>query len=689
MRHKLLSPAALAGLVAALAVLTFMTSCGGGSNNTTETTAPGITLSATTFTFTSAVNVASAAQTLTITNSGTATLTFSGFTITPSSFVQTNTCGTGIAAGATCAVSLTYTPTGTTEATGTLSIADNASGSPQTVSLTGNTTALTISPTSLTTFSVTTLTGAVTLSNSGSSAITISSIAVSTGSSNFSETNTCGTSLAGGATCTITVTFTPPSSGTVTGVLTITDSAPSSPQTVSLAGTGPNANTVQVSVNFGPNGYSTTTGDNYYNGVFTTVTVCAPGSTSSCTQIPNVLVDTGSVGLRVLGTAATGVTTQVSSLNLPTVTDPTTGYPQYECVQYGDLSYTWGPVQMATVEVGGETASTTPGGTASAGIPIQVISASNPPDDVSYEGSEYANPCLVYSGTDTPTGGANDGSVEALGANGILGVGNFPQDCGTYCTSLADTTGEYIAYDASTGAGYIEPTLLTDQVWNPVAAFSSADTNGVMLSLPSIAATGASPNGGTAVTGTLYFGINTQSNNQITSTQTVYEVDCDGDFLQTTYNGVVYQDVDDQTDCEAETSSFIDSGSNALYILDAGTLTSATGVTVNVCSDNGYYCPASTLNLSITLTGYNNTSVTGNGSISIASADSLFSGNENAAFYNLGGPSCVADAAEGITCSAGTDTDYFDFGLPFFFGKPIFVGIEGTNTTYPNGFWAF
>ncbi len=689
MKPKTLSLVTLSFLFVAMLGLMVLAGCGGSSSgNSTTTGTPAIGLSPTSLTFSSSVGVASAAQTVTITDSGTADLTFTGFSILPSSFAETNTCGSAIAAGGSCTVSVTYTPASTTTVSGTLTITDNASGSPQTVSLSGTGSGASVSPSTLTFSGVavgsTSAPQSVTLTNAGTSALAISSFTITAGSPIFylaplpspTPSNYCGTSVAANSTCVIYgVTFAPTAIGTFNGTLTIVDG--DGTQTVALTGSTTLANTASVSVNFGPEGYQGA--DSYFNGIFTTITVCSPGSTTNCTSIPNVLVDTGSVGLRLLGTGASGVTTQVNSLNLPQITDPTTSYPLYECVQFGDLSYAWGAMQMASVQIGGETAVTTPGGTANAGIPIQVIGTGTPPVDVSYEGAEYANPCLVYPGTSTPTGGADDDTVASLGANGILGVGLFPQDCGVGCTSISTVSGEYLAYLSSTGATYVEPTALTAQAWNPVAAFSSSDTNGVMLNLPSIPSTGQA-----TATGTLYFGIGTQSNNQIT-TQTYYEVDCEGDFLQASYNGVNYQDVNNQSDCSPITWSFIDSGSNGLFILDAGTLNSATGVTVDNCSDNGYYCPASPLNLSITLTDDNGTSVSGNGDISIYNADTLFSGNENAAFSNLGGASCVSTAE--ATCSASTDM--FDFGLPFFFGRTIFVGIYGTSTTYPNGYWAF
>ena len=180
-------------------------------------------------------------------------------------------------------------------------------------------------------------------------------------------------------------------------------------QTVALTGSTTVTNTVPVTVSFGPNGQS----GGYYDGIFTTVTVCEPGTTT-CVPVPNVLVDTGSVGLRVLSSALAGVT-------LSQINDGSGDYLN-ECTEYGDGSFNWGPVSLATVQIGGETASQVPaaaGGTANMGIPIQVISSGNVPTNVTGSGQ-------CASSTSTP----DDDTVAALGANGILGVGNFAQDCG-------------------------------------------------------------------------------------------------------------------------------------------------------------------------------------------------------------------------------------------------------------------
>jgi hypothetical protein len=207
---------------------------------------PIVTLSATSLTFASqADDTTSSAQTLTLTNSGTGALAITSIA-TSGDFAQTDTCGMSVAVGAKCTISVTFTPTVAGTRTGTLTITDNASGSPQTVVLSGTggapvvtAPAVTLSPNSLT-FApqmdgTTSAAQTVTLTNSGTAALTITAI---TASGDFALTQNCGTSVAAGVNCAISVTFTPTAAGTRTGTVTITDNAGNSPQTVSLSGGG-------------------------------------------------------------------------------------------------------------------------------------------------------------------------------------------------------------------------------------------------------------------------------------------------------------------------------------------------------------------------------------------------------------------------------------------------------------------
>ncbi len=186
------------------------------------------------------LHTASSAQIVTLSNPGTAALAISSITAA-GDFAETNTCGSTLAVGANCAISVIFTPTVTGARTGTLTITDSAGGSPQAVALSGTGTEplLNIAPASLSFGNQLLHTASsaqiVTLSNPGTAALAISSIAAS---GDFAETNTCGSTLAVGANCAISVIFTPTATGARTGTLTITDNAGGSPQTVALSGTG-------------------------------------------------------------------------------------------------------------------------------------------------------------------------------------------------------------------------------------------------------------------------------------------------------------------------------------------------------------------------------------------------------------------------------------------------------------------
>ncbi|MGO8797337.1 MAG: choice-of-anchor D domain-containing protein [Candidatus Sulfotelmatobacter sp.] len=190
-----------------------------------------------------AIDTTSAAKTVTLTNTGTATLDITSIAIMlgPNFAISSNTCGATLAAGKTCKVKVTFTPSAIGSATGTLTFTDNASGSPQTVSLTGTGEAqATLTPSSYT-FAKTKVgdTSAAhkfTLKNNLSTTLTGISYSVT---SRFAvSASTCGTTLDSKTACTISVTFTPSSEETFTGTLTVTDGANDSPQTSSLTGTG-------------------------------------------------------------------------------------------------------------------------------------------------------------------------------------------------------------------------------------------------------------------------------------------------------------------------------------------------------------------------------------------------------------------------------------------------------------------
>ena len=303
------------------------------------------------------------------------------------------------------------------------------------------------------------------------------------------------------------------------------------------------------------------------NAPYVSVEVCQPGSTN-CQTISNVLLDTGSTGLRIFSN-------NLGTLQLPNQTTLATGNSSIlECASF--LSgVTWGPVKLADIKLGMETARS---------IPIQVVA------DPLYS----AVPSYCSNGLPTLQ------SASSLKANGILGVGLFIADGQDYfACSTAQT--------ANCSVLTLQPSM---QVQNPVASFP-VNNNGVVLQLEKVSDAGAP-----SASGVLYFGIDTQSNNSSANTN-VIPTNSFGRFT-TVFNGTSYK------------SSFIDSGSNGLFF-PAGTLSS----TLKACGNNsGFYCPDLTQSYSATITLKNNQ--TSNINFSIANPESLFTSN-NYALPTLGG----------------------------------------------------
>ncbi|MET7424854.1 choice-of-anchor D domain-containing protein [Dactylosporangium sp. NPDC005555] len=202
-----------------------------------------LTLSPTALSFEdTAVNDNSDWQTVLVTNTGSGPATVSGITAT-GDYTRVTTCGTVIAAGANCTVTVTFHPTAAGTRTGTLTVAYG--GSSVGVALSGKgvatgSPALTANPTTLN-FAATTVgsySGAqtVTVTNTGTAAANVSGVSVA---GDYSQTNTCGTTIAAGANCTVSVTFRPTVTGTRTGSLTVNYGG--TPLSVVLSGQGASA----------------------------------------------------------------------------------------------------------------------------------------------------------------------------------------------------------------------------------------------------------------------------------------------------------------------------------------------------------------------------------------------------------------------------------------------------------------
>ena len=201
-----------------------------------------VTLSRATLTFArQVINTTSASKVITLTNTGTVPVAINNVATIGDFAVSANTCGSALAVGKKCKISVAFTPTQLGLSTGTLTITDNAANSPQTVALSGTgVPPVTLSPASATYPKriVGTTSPAKTFTLTNYQSITLDSIALGTTGDFAVSATTCATSLPARGKCKISVTFTPTGTGTRTGQLTVSDSASNSPQTSSLTGTG-------------------------------------------------------------------------------------------------------------------------------------------------------------------------------------------------------------------------------------------------------------------------------------------------------------------------------------------------------------------------------------------------------------------------------------------------------------------
>jgi hypothetical protein len=363
-------------------------------------------------------------------------------------------------------------------------------------------------------------------------------------------------------------------------------------------------NTASVIVDAGPSNSSVNT-------LFTSVTICMPGSTTSCQTIDHIQVDTGSYGLRILA--------PVLTLTLP-IEKLANGNSLAECTQFVD-GFSWGPIVTADFQIAGETAHS---------LPVQVI----------------GDPRLTNIPTEcSSTGGTEEDTVSSFGANGILGIGPFELDCGDCDTA---THGLYFACATSCTDTMVPA---NQQVPNPVTHFA-ADNNGAIVVLPSVASGGASN-----VTGSLIFGIDTQTDNA-SGTQTVLTVDGNAELI-INFNG------------QTLASSFIDSGSNGIYFSDPSIVTCTAPPNDPTSQIVNFYCPASTLTLPITIQGMNGT-MTNNLTFGVGNTITMLNNNDDA--Y----PQLAGTLPPG---NAGT----FDYGLPFFYGRRVAVAVQGAMTTAGTG----
>lgn len=358
-------------------------------------------------------------------------------------------------------------------------------------------------------------------------------------------------------------------------------------------------------------GFSQTLASPAVNTPYVTLEVCVP-STSTCQTIDHIEVDTGSVGLRIIASALT------ITLPAQTSTGAPGGNPLAECLQFADGS-SWGSVNTAdvTMPISGEKAPA---------VNVQVIGAAS-----------------AGTVTNAECSGTAENTVQTFGANGILGIGPFSNDCDSAgpCFPGSQAANYWECPSPSTCAAF--PATQAQQLQNPVILFAT-DNNGSIIELPAVGSSGAA-----TVTGSLVFGINTQTDNTLAASVTELQADPQSGFLSATLNGKTYSD------------SYLDSGSNGNFYTDS--LTVCPG---GPTATTGFYCPTSTVSESATMTStVSNNSLAAN--FSVANADTLFNNNPTfTAFSNLAG--------------TNADPSSLDLGLPFFFGINIYTGIENNGS---------
>lgn len=361
----------------------------------------------------------------------------------------------------------------------------------------------------------------------------------------------------------------------------------------------------------------------YFNKPCVSVTVCSPTGTN-CQTISDILLDTGSFGLRIFKSAfpsdpsAALTPVQVAS------------QPLAECAQFGDGSMEWGSVRLANIVLANEPPVM---------VPMQLIDAS------------YA----TYR-ANTICANAEAAPAQA-GLNGILGVGLFLHDCGTNCVTNANNQ----VYYSCNGTNCTESAVpLTSQVQNPVALLgpdtatvgNPQDNNGLVLMLPSVPTAGA-----TSIRGYVVLGIATRSNNNPNGA-TIFHTDANGNIV-TAFNNATY------------TAAFLDSGSNALFFPATGIAALVDCGSVYNGQAAGWYCPNTGLTLSA------------NTEAGLTHATILFQVGSLAVLANTGN-SVFSDIASDLA------NGYFDWGLPFFIGRNVFVGFEGRSSSLGSGmYWAY
>ena len=429
-----------------------------------------------------------------------------------------------------------------------------------------------------------------------------------------------------------------------------------------------NDNNLLVRVDDGPKSFQLLPNANI---LYATVKVCHPVS-GLCVDIDHVQVDTGSVGLRVLAS-------KVKSLNLPPVEISSSAAflaslnPQppnnqvlntWECFPFviGGL---WGANAKAVVGLGRQLTSP---------VAVQLI------EDETDPAKAMQSPADCTAKAD----GNILSSAGALGSNGILGVGSTNLDCGATCQAGSYTT--FVQYygclPGAIAIGKCDSAAKVDanvQVSNPISALvdpgqlpsNNRFNNGLVLVMPAVTNPGAATASGELIFGvdTIFSSSSALSSNTVPPAAKKVMLGADPINHLDSYLNITTQLVLGPTP-QIFNGSYLDTGTNGMFFNDSSN-------SIPKCLNSTWYCPKTILNLNAVLSDGGSTSLNQvNLQFQVGNAEAIFS-TSNTAFANASG-------------AAPTGSTDFAWGMPFFYGKRVYMSIwDITSFSSPTPWYAW
>ena len=461
---------------------------------------------------------------------------------------------------------------------------------------------------------------------------------------------------------------------------------PSTPEQTSLLA-APTTSSAAVYMDVCPittttNGTSSTSG--VANIPYISVYVCAPGSTTNCAWIDHIAVDTGSEGLRLLASAVPNslltALPAVTTANLVFASPPPATGPVGECYDFVS-SFFWGGVYTADIKFGGTAAYPNAPNTqlAATGIKLQILNDTNMPASPPSGNNSI-------SGTQT-TCGSSAGSVQEnsaaqIGANGLIGIGLFQEDCHGNCTSGLGAANYYVLTgNAVTGTLKPISPSASSSMQNPIAALPSPYNAGTTFQLNAVHnIIAATKNNNTlaqpsAFAGSLSFGPAPSNVHQLIA-------DPVNGYIQSTVLGTTYS-------LANLGGTYLDSGSNALFFSNSGTTSAGTGLNlagVATCPGNNVFaCVTAATSCSIDGITTKCVSLSPTSMTSVATAAAPSPASYSVPVDPANYPLAVFDAnttfntfspaVDGLALVSSTNAGIFDWGLPFFFGRTLYFGI--------------